>query len=171
SYSLTSPSFNQNILDPNQSILEISTDYSANQIVSSHGRIYRFFYREETCTKPTKNSSSFVDYTSATCRFSIPIPLSEVAFVNIIIFNRDHNDSTTTVSIKNITLEDISRLIQFNKKFYTEPLLPIHSAHVASSTRNNNTTNHNVFLVDITSDKNDHESLNHNISVLDEKLF
>ncbi|CAF1136833.1 unnamed protein product [Rotaria magnacalcarata] len=171
SYSLTSPSFNQNILDPNQSILEISTDYSANQIVSSHGRIYRFFYREETYTKPTKNSSSFVDYTSATCRFSIPIPLSEVAFVNIIIFNRDHNDSTTTVSIKNITLEDISRLIQFNKKFYTEPLLPIHSAHVASSTRNNNTTNHNVFLVDITSDKNDHESLNHNISVLDEKLF
>ncbi|CAF0965041.1 unnamed protein product [Rotaria magnacalcarata] len=171
SYSIQYPSFNQDILDPNASILQISTDYSHKQCIKPHGRVYRFSNRKGNYTKISKNLSKFVDYTSITCRFSIPIEIPEVAYISVIIFNRYTNNSMTTSSIKNITLQDICQLIEFNKKFYDQPMLPSNLPITSSLTTNNNTTNDDLLMINNAPDNNDDDILDNNIAVLDEKLL
>jgi hypothetical protein len=112
------------------------------------------------------NLSRFVDYTSITCHFSIPIRLPDVIYVNIIIFNRDNNNSITAASIQNISLQQILQLIEYNKNFYNEPMLPIYSTN-----RSSPTTNDDLVIVNKSSDQNEDESLNHNIVVLDEQFL
>ncbi|CAF2071959.1 unnamed protein product, partial [Rotaria magnacalcarata] len=124
-YTIQQPTFNETILNPNETILDISTDYFGNYHAKTHGRIYRFFNHQAKYLKDAENLSKFVDYTSITCHFSIPIPLSHIAFVNVIIYNRDNNNSTTTISLKNISLQDILSLIEYHKKFYNAPMLPL----------------------------------------------
>ncbi|CAF5109460.1 unnamed protein product, partial [Rotaria magnacalcarata] len=159
------------ILDPNASILQISTDYSHKQCIKPHGRVYRFSNRKGNYTKISKNLSKFVDYTSITCRFSIPIEIPEVAYISVIIFNRYTNNSMTTSSIKNITLQDICQLIEFNKKFYDQPMLPSNLPITSSLTTNNNTTNDDLLMINNAPDNNDDDILDNNIAVLDEKLL
>jgi len=117
--------------------------------------------------KNSNNLSKFVDYTSITCRFSIPIRLPDVIYVNVIIFNRDNNDSKTATLIKNVSPQQILGLIEYNKKFYDEPMLPTYSARVSSPTTINNTTNDDLVMLNNKED----EPGNHNIVVLDEKLL
>ncbi|CAF3352002.1 unnamed protein product [Rotaria socialis] len=172
SYSIQYPSFNQDILDPNARILQISTDYSHKRYIKSHGRVYRFFNRKANYTKISKNLSQFVDYTSITCRFSIPIEIPEVAYISVIIFNRYTNNSTTITSTKNITLQDICQLIEFNKKFYDQPMLPSNLPMASSlTTNNNNTTNDDLLMINNAPNNNDDDLLDNNIAVLDEKFL
>jgi hypothetical protein len=131
--------------------------------MKTHGRVYRFFNRKANYLKKANNLSRFVDYTSITCHFSIPIQLPDVIYVNIIIYNRDNNNSKTDTLIKNVSSQLIFQLIEFNKKFYDKPMLPIYSTTVASPTTINNTT--------IDDNNKEDESLNHNIVLLDEKLL
>ncbi|CAF4188508.1 unnamed protein product, partial [Rotaria sp. Silwood2] len=170
SYTIHCPSFNQGIFDPNERVLDISTNYSEKRRVKSHGRVYRFFNRKANYFKHANNLSKFVDYTSITCRFSIPIRLPDIIYVNVIIFNRDNNNSITTTSIKNISLQDILQLIEYNKKFYNEPMLPKYSPGILSPTTMNNMTNDDIVMINATLD-NDDEPLDHSIAVLDEKLL
>ncbi|CAF0895825.1 unnamed protein product [Rotaria sordida] len=172
SYTIHYPSFNRDIFNPHEHILNISTNYSEKRRVKAHGRIHRIFNRKANYLKHANNLSEFVDYTSITCRFSIPIRLPDVIYVNIIIFNRDNNNTLTIASssIKNISLQDIFQLIEYNKKFYDEPMLPIYSSRISSLTRINNMTPDDLVVINTISD-NDDEPLNDNIAVLDEKLL
>jgi hypothetical protein len=140
--------------------------FSEKRRAKIHGRIYRFFNRKANYTKHADNLSRFVDYTSITCHFSIPIRLPDVIYVNIIIFNRDNNNSITAASIQNISLQQILQLIEYNKNFYNEPMLPIYSTN-----RSSPTTNDDLVIVNKSSDQNEDESLNHNIVVLDEQFL
>ena len=125
--------------------------------------IYRFVNHKSNCLKNANDLSQFVDYTSITCRFSIPIRLPNVIYVNLTAFNRDNNNSlTTTTSIKNLTLPQIHQLIQYYKQFYDEPMLPINSTIISSPT-----TNDDLVIVQNSED----EPINQNIVVLDEKLL
>jgi hypothetical protein len=134
----------------------------------THGRAYRFFNRQSNYLKHDNNLSNFVDYTSITCRFSIPVRLPEVICVNVIIFNRDNNDSiTTTTLIKNVSLQQILQLIEYHKQFNDLPILPMYSATSSSPTTIQNTTNDDSVITQ----NDDDEPINHNIVVLDEKLL
>ncbi|CAF0762309.1 unnamed protein product [Rotaria sp. Silwood1] len=171
SYTIHYPSFNQGIFNPNERILDISTNYSEKRRVKTHGRVYRFFNRKANYLQHANNLSRFVDYTSTTCHFSIPIRLPDIIYVNIIIFNRDNNNSITTTSIKNVSLQDILQLIEYNKKFHDEPMLPTYSARILSPTTMNHTTNDDLVMINAAVDNNDDEPLDDNIAVLDEKLL
>ncbi|CAF4418918.1 unnamed protein product [Rotaria sp. Silwood2] len=140
SYTINYPSFNQDIFNPNRCILDISTDYSGKHRVKAYGRVHRFFNHQGNYLKHVKNLSKFIDCTSITCHFSTPIQLPDVIYVNVIIFNRDNNNSITTTSNKNISLQDILQLIAYNKKFHDEPMLPINSSRISSPTTMNNMT-------------------------------
>jgi hypothetical protein len=120
------------------------------------------------------NLSQFVDYTSITCRFSIPIRLPDVICVNITIYNRDNNNSistATTAAIKNVSSERIRELIDYNGKFYTEPMLPTYSNMIASTGTIHNMAADDETLVIDHSNNDDDEPLTNNIVVLDEKLL
>ncbi|CAF4692902.1 unnamed protein product, partial [Rotaria sp. Silwood2] len=98
SYTIYYPSFDQNIFNPNKCILNISKDYSGEHREKAYGRVYRFFNHQGNNLKHIKNLSKFIDCTSITCHFSIPIQLPDLIYVNVIIFNRDNNNSITTTS-------------------------------------------------------------------------
>jgi len=162
SFTIYQPSFDQQIVNPNERILDISTNYSEKRCATKRRRLYGFFNHQAKFLKNAKNLSRFVDYTSITCRFSIPIRLPDVIYVNVIIFNRDNNNSEIATSLKNISPQQILQLIEYNKKFYDEPMLPIYSTRVSSPT-----TINDLVMVD----NKENESANHNIVVLDEKLL
>lgn len=67
--------------------------------------------------------AQYVDYDKITCRFSNPTGLPPVNYVNIVIFNRDHN-SISSASIKNVPLTTINNLLEYYTRFHTEPMLP-----------------------------------------------
>lgn len=113
---------------------------SGKRRVKTHGRFYRLFNRKANYLKHADKYSRFVDYTSITCRFSIPIRLPDVICVNVIIYNRDKSNSITTSSIKNISFQQITELIGFNKRFYDVPMLPSYSAIVPSPSLQINST-------------------------------
>ncbi|UJR35359.1 hypothetical protein I4U23_028116 [Adineta vaga] len=164
-YTIHHPSFDQNILDPTRRILDISTNYSGKRRTKSHGRFYRIFNRKANYLKNATKLSRFVDYSSVTCRFSIPILLPDVICINVIIYNRDENNSLTTNSIKNVSLQQIVQLIEFNKKFHTKPMLPSYSTIVPSpsiqiNTNSNDDDDDELIVVHPNED---------NIGVLDEK--
>ncbi|CAF1139101.1 unnamed protein product [Rotaria sordida] len=174
SYSIHYPSFDQDIFNPNKHIFDISTNYSGKYRVKVYGRVHRFFNHQGNYFKHAENLSKYVDYTSITCHFSIPIQLPDVIYINVIIFNRVNNNSITTTSIKNISLQDILQLIEYYKKFYNEPMLPIYSSRILSPTTMNNTTHNDLVMINTTLDDNnddDDEPLNDDITVLDEKLL
>ncbi|CAF4746596.1 unnamed protein product [Rotaria sp. Silwood1] len=174
SYTINYPSFNQDIFNPNRCILDISTDYSGKHRVKAYGRAHLFFNHQGNYLKHVKNLSKFIDYTSITCHFSMPIQLPDAIYVNVIIFNRDNNNSITTTSNKNISLQDILQLIEYNKKFHDEPMLPIDSSRISSPTTMNNMIHKDLVMINTTLDNNnddDDELLNNNITVLDEKLL
>lgn len=136
SYTIQQPAFDQQIFNPNERILDISTNYSEKRRFKNHGRIYRFVNYRSKHTKLSEAPSRFVDYTSITCRFSIPIRLPDVIYVNIIIYNRDNNHASTNSTINNLSPQDIHHLIQFYKQFYDKPQLPTYSAMVLSRSMN-----------------------------------
>ncbi|CAF1009967.1 unnamed protein product [Rotaria sordida] len=174
SYSIHYPSFDQDIFNPNKHIFDISTNYSGKYRVKVYGRVHRFFNHQGNYFKHAENLSKYVDYTSITCHFSIPIQLPDVIYINVIIFNRVNNNSITTTSIKNISLQDILQLIEYYKKFYDEPMLPIYSSRILSPTTMNNMTHNDLVMINTTLDDNnddDDEPLNDDITVLDEKLL
>ena len=143
--------------------------FSGKSSRKTHSRLYRFVNRQANYLKHAANSSKFVDYTSITCRFSIPIRLPDVIYTNMIIFNRDNNDSITTSTIKNISLKQILQLIEYNRKFYEEPMLPIYMSNISSSTTVNYTTiKDDLVMIKSTLDNNDDEPNNLNVAVLDE---
>jgi len=127
--------------------------------------LHQVFNHRAKFLKNGNNLSKFVDYTSITCRFSIPIRLPDVIYVNVIIFNRDNNNSKTATLIKNVSPQQILQLIEYNKKFYDEPMLPTYSTRVSSPTTINNTTNDDLVMVNNKED----ETENPNIVVLDEQ--
>ncbi|CAF4912541.1 unnamed protein product [Rotaria sp. Silwood1] len=173
SYSRNYPSFDQDIFNPNRHILDISTNYSEKHRVKAYDHVHRFFNHPDNHLKHANNLSKFIDYTSITCYFSIPIQLPNVIYVHVIIFNRDNNNSITTTSNKNISLQDILQLIECNKKFHDEPMLPINSSRISSPTTMNNMTHNDLVMINTTLDNNndDDEPLNDNIAVCDEKLL
>ncbi|CAF4348928.1 unnamed protein product, partial [Adineta steineri] len=69
SFTISQPSFDQQILNPNEAILNLSTNYSEKRRIKFHGRIYRFFNHQGNYSKHANNLSKYVDYTSITCRF------------------------------------------------------------------------------------------------------
>ncbi|CAF0780260.1 unnamed protein product [Adineta ricciae] len=140
SFTIYQPSFDQQILNPNERVLDISTNYSGKRRVKTHGRFYRFFNRKANYLKHADKYSRFVDYTSTTCRFSIPIRLPDVICVNVVIYNRDKSNSITTSSMKNVSFQQIIELIEFNKKFYNVPVLPSYSTIVSSPSLQINST-------------------------------
>lgn len=135
---------------------------SEKRRVKKHGRVYRFFNHRSNFIKHANALARYVDYTSISCRFSIPIRLPEIAYVNIIIYNRDNNNSKTTTPVEKISLGEILQLIEFNKKFYKEPILPSYSNMASSLTT---TDDFNVV------ENNDVPLSTDNIVVLDEKLL
>jgi hypothetical protein len=136
--------------------------FSEKRRTKIHGRLYRFFNRKANYLRHANNLSRFVDYTLITCRFSIPIRLPDVICVNVIIYNRDNNNSITATSIKNVPLEQILELIEYNKKFYKEPMLPVYSTNTSFPT-----TNDHLVMVN----NNEDESFSHNSVGPDEKLL
>ena len=138
---------------------------SEKRRMKTHGRVYRFFNHKANFIKQANALARFVDYTSITCRFSIPIRLPEIGYVNIIIYNRDNHTSKTSTPAENISLQDILQLIEFNKKFHNEPILPSYSAIASSPTT---TDDFNVMNDD---DGDDAPTSPDNIVVLDEKLL
>jgi len=54
SYTINHPSFDENILNPNERILDISTNYSEKRRIKSHGRIYHFFNRKANYLKKSE---------------------------------------------------------------------------------------------------------------------
>ncbi len=112
--------------------------------------------------KNANKFNRFVDYTSITCHFSIPTRLPDVIYINVIIFNRDNNNSETVTSIQNITSQQLVELIEYNKSFYDEPRLPTYSTIVPSPTTTDD--------LGMTNTKED-QSSDLNIVVLDEKLL
>ncbi|CAF1511366.1 unnamed protein product [Didymodactylos carnosus] len=133
-----------------------------------YGRVRNFFNRKPKYIQDRIISSRFIDYTSISCHFTIPVFLPEVICVNIIIFNRD-NDTTT--SLKNISFDEIIKLIAYNKQFYYGPMLPSHLTIVPTVT--NTTDNTEVAMTDelVMVDNNDNEMFDQNIVVLDETLL
>jgi len=114
--------------------------FSEKRRFKTHGRVYRFVnYRSERANT-SQSPSRFVDYTSITCRFSIPIRLPDVIYVNVIIHNRDNNNATANVILKNLSEQDIRQLIEFQKKFYHQPRLPTYSTIVLSRSMNDDVT-------------------------------
>jgi len=130
------PSFDRKIFNPNERILNISQSSRSE----THGIVYRYFNRTANYLKHAKKFSRFVDYTSITCRFPIPIGLPEVICVNTIIFNRDNNNKNDR------PLEQVARLIDFNKKFYDQPMLPTDSTRISSITTAQTTENNDVII-------------------------
>ena len=94
--------------------------------------------------------------------------------MNIIIYNRDNNNSittATTAAIKDVSSERIRELIDYNAKFYTEPALLTYSNMIASTgTIHNMVTDDETLVVDH-ANMDDDEPLTNNIVVLDEKLL
>lgn len=175
------------MLDPNARILDISTNYSyvnkENQSfyifvfffrhklrVKTHGKMYRYFNYEGKYKKNAK-AAKFVDYTSVTCRFTIPIRLPEIAYVNVIIFNRENNNSITATALKNVTIEDIRQLLDFDKKCYDERMLPTCVPGVSSLDRNDSMTTDDVVVVNVSRDKNDDDSSNTYITGSNDKFL
>ncbi|CAF1494043.1 unnamed protein product, partial [Rotaria sordida] len=154
SYTINYPSFDRDIFNPNRRILDISTNYSGKRHIKAYSRVHRFFNYLGNYLKHANNLSKFIDYTSITCQFSIPIQLPDVIYVNVIIFNRDNNNSITTTSIKNISLQDILQLIEYNKKFHDEPMLPIYSSRISSPTTMNNMTHNDFVMINTTLNNN-----------------
>lgn len=184
------PDFDQNIFNPNNRILDISTNFSSvttryknesimfslfsssqNYRSKQHGRAYRFLNRKANYLTHATKLARFVDYTSITCRYSIPIRLPNVIYVNLIIFNRDTNNSHSTPSTKNTSPDLILQLIGYNKKFYDQPILPNYSTMISSVTTVHTMADDDRVIVPMHSDNKDEESLSPNIVVLDEKLL
>jgi hypothetical protein len=94
--------------------------------------VHRFFNRKANYLKHASDLSRFVDYTSITCHFSIPIRLPAVISINVIIYNRDKNNGIAATSIKNVSHQQMLELIDFNRKFYAKPFLPTYSTIVSS---------------------------------------
>jgi hypothetical protein len=134
--------------------------FSEKRRTKKHSWIYAFFNHKANYLKNANKLSKFVDYTSITCRFSIPIRLPDVIIVNVIIFNRDNNDSKTVTLIQNVSPQQILQLIEYNKQFYDEPMLPTYSAIGSSFTTTNNTTNDDLVIVNHKED----EPVNNNIA-------
>ncbi|CAF3538364.1 unnamed protein product [Adineta steineri] len=153
SFTISQPSFDQQILNPNEAILNLSTNYSEKRRIKFHGRIYRFFNHQGNYSKHANNLSKYVDYTSITCRFSIPIQIPDVICINIIIFNRDNNNSLTATSMKNVPLQQIVELIDFNKQFYDKLILPTYSTIIPSPSIYNNIINDDVVIINNAEDE------------------
>jgi len=80
----------------------------------------------------------------------------------VIIFNRDNNNSKTVTSVENISSQQLLELLEYNKSYYDEPMLPTYSTIVPSPTTTDD--------LGMTNNKDD-QSSDHNIVVLDEKLL
>lgn len=132
--------------------------------MKKHGRVYRFFNHKANFIKHANALARYVDYTSISCRFSIPIRLPEIIYVNLIIYNRDHNNSKTIIPLQNLTPQDVLQLIEFNQKFYNEPIVPTYSTTALSPT----TTMDDFNVINNTEVQ---PSTPDNIVVLDEKLL
>ena len=77
----------------------------------------------------------------------------------------------TTAAIQDVSSERIRELIDYNAKFYTEPVLPTYSNMIASTgTIHNMVTDDETLVIDH-STKDDDEPLMNNIVVLDEHLL
>lgn len=125
--------------------------------------MYRFFNHKANFIKHAYALARFVDYTSISCRFSIPIRLPEIIYVNLIIYNRDHNNSKSITPLQNVTLQDVLQLIEFNKKFYHEPIVPMYSAMALSPTTTTDDFN-------VVNNDDGQSSTSDSSVVLDEKL-
>jgi hypothetical protein len=77
------------------------------------------------------------DYTSISCHFSIPIKLPEVICINIIIYDHNNNNSITT-TLKNVPLEKIIELIEYNRQLYKESILPLSLSKNSNATTTDN---------------------------------
>ena len=151
---------------------EFSSLFRQKFLPKTHGRIYRHFNRKAKYLTDATKLARFVDYTSATCRFSIPILLPDLIYVNIIIFNRDQNNSHSNSSMKNITLQDVVQLINYNKKYYPKPILPTFLPMISSATTLQTVTTDDVGITTQPTEHDDDEPLlTSNIVVLDEKLL
>jgi hypothetical protein len=80
----------------------------------------------------------------------------------VIIFNRDNNNSKTVTSVENISSQQLLELLEYNKIYYDEPMLPTYSTIVPSPTTTDD--------LGMANNKDD-QSSDHNIVVLDEKLL
>ena len=145
---------------PWRMIFVLHFSFSGHYRNKKRGRIYRLLNRKSNYIKNVENVD-FVDYTSINCRFSTPTKLPEIICLNIIVFNRENNSISTT-SIKNVSLQKILSLIEYNKRFYPEPLFLSYSLATSSVRMPNATTSENL------SDDIDNERLQRNTAVLDE---
>ena len=190
SFNIQQPSFDTNFLNPNERILDISTNYSLVKKKhlhfsfitidffreklrpKTHGRMYRHFNRQAKYLTNATKLARFVDYTSITCRFSIPIRLPDVIYVNILVFNRDNNNNAhSNTSIKTITPQDVLNLITYIKKYHPDLMLPIFSPMISSVTTLQTMTTDDAALVTHQPEHDDEPLLTSNIVVLDEQLL
>lgn len=74
--------------------------------------------------------------------------------------------------MKNITLQDVLQLINYNKNYHPEPILPTFSPMISSATTLQTVTTDDVAITTQPTEHDDDEPLlTSNIVVLDEKLL